>query len=409
MPKVAAKKLVKTVKPEQSVAATPQKPKTKLGDLLSTRPVKALIPKADSKFTGFEPQWDDQPVGSTRNVKVGKAFTWYNYHYDKSKAKEFIIDFLTRSERSDQAKQFAKVPDALIVPQAGWIARMAVMGLNLSDREQQFLNDFVSQQITSLVPTRIAPVEDKSVTKITIQDRLREKAQAAGGEIEGIYDEFIMGKCKNVQNISPIDIFRAQNIVPQMISDIRKLWVSRREELFETLQGTDPQLVEGYSHYGRQELKNMIKFADRVVADCDSYVQLKKVERKPRKKKPVPPERQVAKFKYLREFAELKLKSVSSTELIGGTEAWLYDTKKRKLVHLVADTHIQSFTVKGSAIIGFDAVQSLQKTLRKPADQLKGIMSAGAPAARKFFKEIKATETKFNGRSNENMIILKVR
>jgi hypothetical protein len=49
----------------------------------------------------------------------------------------------------------------------------------------------------------------------------------------------------------------------------------------------------------------------------------------------------------------------------------------------------------------------VQKTLRKPAEQLKELLGGGKPAARKVFKDIKATETKFNGRGNENLIILK--
>jgi hypothetical protein len=144
-----------------------------------------------------------------------------------------------------------------------------------------------------------------------------------------------------------------------------------------------------------------------VINDCNSYVQLKKVERKPRAKKAISPERVSAKFKYLKEFVELKLTSITPAQLVNASEAWLYDTKKRKLIHVMADTHIGTFTVKGSAIAGFDVMQTLQKTLRKPAEQLKEITSGGKPAARKFFKDIKSTETKFTGRGNENLMILK--
>jgi hypothetical protein len=50
----------------------------------------------------------------------------------------------------------------------------------------------------------------------------------------------------------------------------------------------------------------------------------------------------------------------------------------------------------------------VQKTLRKPAEQLKAIVAAGKPAARKLFKDIKATETAWNSRGTENLIILRV-
>jgi hypothetical protein len=154
------------------------------------------------------------------------------------------------------------------------------------------------------------------------------------------------------------------------------------------------------------QLKNCVKFCETVINDCNSYVQLKKVERKPRAKKAVSPEKLTRKFKFLKEFDELKLKSEPVTKLVSASEAWLYDTAKRRLIHVMADSHIGTFTVKGSAIIGFDTLTTVQKTLRKPAEQLKAVIGGGKPAARKAFGEIKATETKYNGRGNENLIIL---
>jgi hypothetical protein len=144
-----------------------------------------------------------------------------------------------------------------------------------------------------------------------------------------------------------------------------------------------------------------------VISDCGAYVQIKKVERKPRKVKPVTPEKRAAKFKVCTEFAELKLKGLPAASLVDKTEAWLYDTKKRKLIHLVADSHAQAFTIKSNTVIGYSTVETVQKTLRKPIDQLKTMVTAGKPAARKLFKDIKATEVAWNGRGSENLMILK--
>lgn len=137
-------------------------------------------------------------------------------------------------------------------------------------------------------------------------------------------------------------------------------------------------------------------------------MQIKKVERKPRVAKAVPPEKKAAKFKVCMEFADLKLKGLPAAQLVDKSEAWLYDTKKRKLIHLVADSHTQSFTVKSNSIIGFGVAESSQKTLRKPADVLKAIMSGGKPATRKVFKDLTTTETPFNGRGTENLMVLRV-
>jgi hypothetical protein len=192
-----------------------------------------------------------------------------------------------------------------------------------------------------------------------------------------------------------------------MINTVSKVWELRLAEFNEVLEGEDADLVEGYSHLNKNQLKQCVKFCETVINDCNSYVQLKKVERKPRAKKAVSPEKLTRKFKFLKEFDELKLKSDPVVKLVGASEAWLYDTAKRKLIHVMADSHIGTFTVKGSAIVGFDALTTVQKTLRKPAEQLKLVMSGSKPAMRKEFTALKATETKYNGRGNENLIILK--
>ena len=59
-------------------------------------------------------------------------------------------------------------------------------------------------------------------------------------------------------------------------------------------------------------------------------------------------------------------------------------------------------------IIGYDEKNSIQKTLRKPEDQLKEFKGAGKVALRKFLDEIKTTDTKLNGRVNLDTILLKV-
>ena len=167
------------------------------------------------------------------------------------------------------------------------------------------------------------------------------------------------------------------------------------------------QLKEGYAHLGKLQIRALHKFLEKAVADCASYVQVKKVERKPRAVKQKTPAQLVRKFKHLKEFPDLKLTGVSAEKLVNGTEAWLYNTKTRKLIYLIADEMIKDYTVKSNSVVGFDPNKSVMKTLRKPAEQLKALMSGGKPANRKFFQDIKATEVKYNGRGNEHVVLLK--
>jgi hypothetical protein len=285
---------------------------------------------------------------------------------------------------------------------------MNLVGLELNDHELLQINEQISNMLKVKDEVKIVITEEETAqNRVTIQDRLREKVSECAGELEGVFDEFLADGAKMSANIKPIATIRGMNVAPQMISTISDIWKQRLAEFEETAEGKDSDLVEGYSNFSKIELRNMIKFCETVINDCNAYVQIKKVERKPRAKKAVSPEKQASKFKYVKEFAELKLESEPPARLVGANEAWFYDTKKRKLIYVVADTHIGSITVKNNMILGFDAAATVQKTLRKPAEQIKALLAGGKPAARKYFKDIKATDTKFNGRGTENIIILR--
>jgi hypothetical protein len=103
---------------------------------------------------------------------------------------------------------------------------------------------------------------------------------------------------------------------------------------------------------------------------------------------------------------KLDLVSLHPIKLHGASEAWVYDTAKRKLHHYIADEYSKTFTVKGNTILGFCTKLSEVKTLRKPSEQIKEIMGS-KPAARKYFTSIKAVATNPNGRFNNDMLILK--
>jgi hypothetical protein len=375
----------------------------------TAKSIKSMTPRSLDIGTGPEPTWRDQPAADERVSQLTRMFNWYNYYYSKKEAKDCVVDWLNRTDRPAEAKAFARIPETGLWSMGiGWLCRAAVMGLQLTESELEKINAYIAENITAHQSVKeVVVVAEAVVAKPNIQDRLREKMSEAAGELEGMYDEMIMAGGKMSADYKPISLLRSLNVAPQLIGTVKEVWERRIEELQAVVAGKDADLVEGYGQFGKLQVRNFIKFAEQVIADCDTYRQIKKVERKPRAKKAVPLEKQVAKFKCLREFDELKLKGESATKLVGASEAWLYDTTKRKLIHVVADSHSGTFFVKGSAIVGFDPATTVQKTLRKPAEQIKSIVSVGKPAARKAFKDIKATEVKFNGRGNDGLIILK--
>ena len=371
--------------------------------------VKALNPRSpDTKFMGQEPTWEVQPRPELRTGLMSAAFTWYNYFYNKKDARDMIVSYLEQHGRRADIKRLRSVSDSTIVLTAAWLCRMSIVGLELTDSESAKLQSLLEQTMGSR-PQEVAEADPgaASAVKLTIQDRLRDKVTECAGELEGMFDDFIAAGAKMSADWKPIAQIRGMNVAPQMVKDIAEVWQRKLPEFEAVVAGRDADLTEAYSHLSKIQMRNVIKFCEAVINDCGAYVQIKKVERKPRAVKAIAPEKRAAKFKHQLEFAELKLKGLSAATLVEKTEAWLYDTKKRKLIHVVADSHVGTFTVKSNSIIGFSTVESQQRTVRKPADILKAMSTAGKPAARKIYKDLTTAETVFNGRGTENLIILK--
>jgi hypothetical protein len=369
--------------------------------------VKPLNPRSpDTKYTGLEPTWRVQPT-EDRTSQLSAAFSWYNYFYGKKDAREMLVAYLEHNGRKADVRALKGVPDSAVRLTTAWLCRMSMVGLDLTDTETVRLEGYIQEILTAREPEVVVVEAVPVVAKPNIQDRLREKVSECAGELDGMFDEFVTAGAKMSADYKPIMVIRGLNVAPQMISDIANIWKAKLSEFETVIEGKDAQLVEGYGNFSKIQMRNLVKFCEAVINDCGAYVQIKKVERKPRKVKAVPPEKRAAKFKVLMDFVELKLKGLPAASLVDKAEAWLYDTKKRKLIHLVADSHTQAFTVKSNSIIGFSTIETMQKTVRKPADVVKAVQAAGKPAARKIYKDLTTTETPFNGRGTENLMVLK--
>ena len=372
--------------------------------------LRVLNPKsADIKYTGPEPYWTVQPGPEHRQSAVMRAFGWYGYHYDKKIVKQLVLDWLLEHD-TGQHRAFGRVPESALPNTLGWLCRMNQRGLVLTTRELEFVTKTVRANLeaTRSVKQVVAESVATEPLRVTIQDRLRARAEEIVAELEALYDDVIQNDGKMTADHRPIAVIRGMNLPTQMISMVRDVWTARLEELQSVQQGRDADLVEGYSNFSKIQIRNLIKLSEQVLADCASYVQIKRVEKRPRKAKAVSPEHRARKFKHITEFAELRLTGLSASKLVDASEAWLYDTKKRKLIHVVADAHIGTIAVKNNMLLGLGEIESQQKTLRQPAPILKELMLASKPNARRLFKDIKTTETAFNGRGTENLMILRV-
>jgi hypothetical protein len=388
-----------------------RKPASKIIKASDYSQVKTLNPRdPDTEYLGPEPMFAVQPDEDRRRVALMRSFTWYGRFYGKKDAKEFLSQYLDLRERPQEAKIMRKIDEKECINTLAWLARMELRGLELSETESNTLQNEIKRLLETVNKPEVIEIVVEAPTRPNIQDIKKDKAREAGGELEGLFDEYITSGAGSKHTLRPIDEVAKKNVMPQHISLLTDVWKKKLNEIEEALKGTDSQLVQGYSQLNKIQLKNVVKFIELVISDLNSYISVKKAAKAPRARKAVPVEKIVAKLKYLKTFkdtaSKLDLMSISPIKLHGSSEAWVYDTAKRKLHHYIADDYSKTFTVKGSTLLGFDTAQSEVKTLRKPSEQIKEVMGS-KPAARKYFKDIKAVSTTPNGRFNDAMIILK--
>jgi hypothetical protein len=338
------------------------------------------------------------------------ALNYYNSnHDDKDKKKWFITHYAKTDKKS--AAAMLKI-DEHHFRHAGVLSRLIELGSELQEKEQKFLDERI-EFLKSQVDVR-QKSQDKADKKaadaakaalpsnvISIQQRMEDKAHEVAGEIEGAIDDFVLGGCKS--DFSTKNYLLANQVAGPIAKRVGELFVSTAEELREALEGKDPQLVEGYSNFTKRELKRFAEFVEGIIADCQQMVQTAKANRAPRKTKPVSPAKLTAKMKYLKEFPELKLKSVLPSNCVGASEVWFYNTKYRRVGVYKAENG--TLSVKGTTIIGFDIKESKAFTLRKPEEFFKGL-SLGKRALGAAIKPLKTKPSQPNGRINEETIIL---
>ena len=365
--------------------------------------------RQDAIYFGSEPKFVEQPTEEKMKWVLSEALNWYNQWYDKKNAKDFIIDYLNHNGKKVEAKGIKKLADKDFDITWSFFARMTMRGL------QPLQKDLVRFQaeldrLFKLIPKEITEEKEEVSNRPNVQEIMRERALEAAGEFEGWLDEFIAKGAKSNFTVKVVDELTKRSVMQQHVGMIIDAWTKHKAEFAEALKGRDEQLVEAYNRFTPSQMKNLVKFADQILADLNSYITLKKTTRKPRARKVVPPEKQAAKLKYMKTFkndeSKLDLVSLHPAKLIGASEAWVYDTQKRKLHHYVADDLTKVFAIKGNTLLGFCTKQSEIKTLRKPAEQLKEIMGS-KPAARKYFSTIKSVSVTPTGRFNDGLIILK--
>jgi hypothetical protein len=386
---------------------------------------KQVIAHRTRAVKDHSPTWDGvENMDATQFLRHWhSAMEYYRLEFSGKDLKPAVIKWMTSIECTKQdIAAFKKTKDNRCNVTMGAIASCLLRGMpavRADFNDGRDTTEWLRKQIVEVIAQGKDDIDEDEAKALeaakpavytpSIQERVRDAAYGMTEELETAIESFQ----NDPENFNPkefkvLNLLKGKGVKAAHARIIKDFYSRDLAELDELASGkADEQLREGYSHLSKKQVKSLIAFYQEIASACDMLAQEAKVNRAPRAKKSVPAEKIVAKLKFMKTNEPLKLVSVNPTDIIGAGELWVYNTKNRKLGKYVAK-EFNTLNVKGTTITNFDEFKSVCKTLRKPEEKLKEFKAAGKVQLRKFLDDINATDTKMNGRINEETILLKV-
>jgi hypothetical protein len=330
----------------------------------------------------------------TYSIDIMNAFNWYSINTENKVLRKYAISYMKFLKRTELTYCFTEATD-FELRQIGIIGRLVMTDKYVSENHIAA----ISAKMDLLFDKYKKIVTKVSASSVSVQDRVLESALKHAGEIDGFIDEFINNKSSD---FSAKKYLLSNSISGAVSKKIAENFQPLERELAEALRGTDEQLVEGYSYFTKAQLKKFYDFVKGIIDDCNQQLVNSKSAKSPRARKPVPPIKLVQRLKYMKEFPDLQLKSITPTSIIGASELWVFNTKSRRLSVYKGD-----LSVKGSSIIGYEVAGSNTKLVRKPEEFFKK-NEITKKVLNVAFKEINAKMSTPNGRINDDCVLIGV-
>ena len=404
-----------------------------------------------------EPKWDDLEKMTGAKIHAYRRFvhSWYYENFKPAELYAFVAEWMIKEEYSkEDVKAVKAAPNSALSITAAIVARMDLMGApRLSKPEaDHWLSlpgtmgelkcsiDFLKESVEKYIEAgkdKVAEKEEEEKEKVnvyvpSIQERIRDQAVEQSEDIdiwlEGWIEDpnsfdpkgFDFKRHFGSKGVTQAHARKLKSFYEDTLADYDDLERMPTKGQLAKMSEHDAdmweQLKEGYAHVKKADIKKLRTAIGELMVALDFIIDQAKATRKPRKAKPRSADKVISKLKFLKVDEKYKLASINPIDVVGANELWVFNVKTRKLGKYIASSidpkglgrEGTGLSVKGTTIIGFDEKLSVQKTLRKPDEQLKEFKGAGKVALRKFLDEINTTDTKLNGRCNLDTVLLKV-
>ena len=404
-----------------------------------------------------EPSWEgwEEWTGEQYHRAAQHARQWYYENYKPADLYPAVWKWMEQNDYTkEQLKQAKAAPSHELSITAGITAKLLMNGMpDYNEKHDKYWESlpgtmgntapatkFLKARIERAIEAGTGVVEEKkqeekakkNVYVPTIQERIRDQAHLQSEAI----DEWLEGWITDPKSFDPKGFdfkkhFQKMGVTQAHARKIKGFYeneladfdeldrmptAGQLKKMSEHEQDMWAQLKEGYGHFKKADVKKLRDAVGELVSALNFVVDTAKATRAPRKSKPKSATKLVEKLKYLKADDKYKIASVSSDQIIGASELWVFNVKTRKIGKYVASNidpkgmarEGSGLSVKGTTIIGFDETQSIQKTLRKPEEKLKEFKDAGKVKLRTFLEDINAVDIKLNGRINADTVLLKV-
>lgn len=339
----------------------------------------------------------------------------YYFHYElEPKAVSGLVKAWIKKEFSaEDARDILACPEYKFTMFSHWAATIFWLNEGLEWEERFYgFRDKVRKHYEGYIEIgrkiraeKKSEQEEKSnVIRLTPQQLLARKVnETVMGDISDMEDKWIEGEKATIDLFA---LFRKYELKAMAVQHVRPTIEGWFNEYSGAYNKECEQLVEGYSHVTRAELKRRVKVCKEMLDDLDRIVQVSKATRKPRAKKVITADKQVSNLKYQKEDVNMKIASVNPVTIPGAVRMLVVNTKYRTVTEYITN-RTQGFEIKGTTLHGFDEEQSRTKTMRKPEEFLK-VCNKTVRQFNKHFEALTTKETKPTGRINSDCVILKV-
>lgn len=348
----------------------------------------SISDKAEKRRSILAAQKGSEPTINPLNYRLSliSALNWYNVQSESSEKKEWALALINDKNIK---KQISTLHESNF-RQLGTLLRIKEINGFLGDDEELFIKNKIQELVELKLsqdpkPTIVAVTVTPVTVKVIDNSRLE--------QFEDEYDNYV--------NLGYPISFKFKTNTLLLTGIQKKIFSDEVKKLVRELESVlagEETAVESYQHVTKLKLENAIKKLGLLLSALNQKKEKVIVV------KEQAPMKLVSKLVYKEVLESIKLKSEHPVKIINAKSLVLYNARYKTL-SILKPFNGSTLTIKGKTVINYDESQSFTKTLRKESDLLE-FKKMSAINKEQFFDSLNTKPKSYNGRINENVLIV---